>query len=140
MIIPVLTEDRTNEITAVYALGRGTDDSRQVELVESAATSSSPWNRIEEVVNVSSSSGDDQSDQLVSAATTKLEESTLDTRLSFKALQISSVYYGKHYTWGDLITASFKGTEYSKKIVEVRVTVSQNAKGESISVKFADKV
>jgi len=139
MITPVLSNDRTNEVTAVYALGRGTDDAKQIVLVESADTADSPWNRIEKVVNAGSASGDDQTDQLTSVARSELESGKFDTRISFGVMQIASTYYGKHYFWGDLVTVEFKDKTFSKKIIEVRATVSQNAKGEKLTVKFADK-
>jgi hypothetical protein len=58
--------------------------------------------------------------------------------LGFNVLQLQDIYYGKHYTWGDLVTARFKGNEFSKKLVEARVNVSANAQGERIEAEFAD--
>ena len=139
MIMPILSNDRTNEITAVYALGRGTDDAKQIVLVQSANRADSPWNRIEKIVNVGSASGDDQTDQLTSAARSELENGKFDTRISFDVMQVSSTYYGKDYWWGDLVSVRFKDLTFDKKIIEVRVTVSQNAEGESIALTFADK-
>jgi hypothetical protein len=138
MVIPVLSEDRSTEITAAYALGRGTDDAKQFYLAENDAKYDSPWNRIEKTVSASGASGEDQDAQLQSKAEEILEKNKFDTRLGFNVLQLQDIYYGKHYTWGDLVTARFKGNEFSKKLVEARVNVSANAQGERIEAEFAD--
>jgi len=138
MDTPMLKQDRTNEITAVYALGRGTDAAQQIELATSVDINDSPWNRIEMIVNTATS-GDDQSGQLTSAAEARLEEGKFDEMLTFDVLQTEATYYGKHYTWGDLVTVRYKDYSASKKLVSLQATVSQNAEGEIIRTEFMDK-
>lgn len=138
MIVPILSKNRSREITAMYAIGRGTDSAQQISTVTSTGLSDSPWNRIEGVVNTSTS-GEDQSDQLTAAAEAELEKHTLDEKLSFRVLQIPNTFYGKHYTWGDLVTVQYKDSTFSKKLVRVRVTVSARTEGEEINIEFADK-
>lgn len=138
LIIPVLSKNRSSEITAAYGVGRGTGNARQIELVESTAKDASPWNRIEKVFSASSTSGEDQSGQLIAKAEEELEKNKFQERLSFNILQTKNTYYGKDYTWGDLVTMQFKDETFDKKITEVNVTVSKDVAGEQISLTFAD--
>lgn len=134
MIVPVLSKNRSTEITAVYALGKGIDSARQVALEESADATDSPWNRIEKTISASNTFGDN----LTSAAQETLEKNKFDPKFNFTMLQQKPAYYGKHFTWGDRITAEYKGEEFDKKITQVQINVSAQAAGESISIKFAD--
>lgn len=134
MIVPVLSKNRSTEITAVYALGKGVEGARQSALEESARVIDSPWNRIEKTISASNTFGDN----LVSAAQETLEKNKFDPKFNFTMLQQKPTYYGKHFTWGDRITAEYKGEEFDKKIIQVQINVSAQAEGESISIRFAD--
>lgn len=134
MIVPVLSRNRTEEVTAAYALGKGTDDSRQIALSESLAALDSPWNRIEKSVGASNTSGDN----LDAAADAFLDENAEKIGFNFTVMQTRSTYYGYHYWWGDLVTARYKEDNFDKKITEVNITVSKNTEGEDITITFAD--
>jgi hypothetical protein len=134
MALPELTENREKEVTAAYALGKGVDNARQSALVESVASSDSPWNRIEKTFNAANTFGDN----LESAADENLEDNKFDETFDFEILQQLSTYYGKHYTWGDLVSAEYKGRDFNKKVTEVSIDVSANVDGEKISVKVSD--
>ena len=140
MIVPILSKNRSKEKNVIYALGRGNDDQKQIGKSEDIpAQTSSPWNRVEGTTSASVTTGDDQSDQLQDAATEQLQQSGFDEQLNFAVLQIPNSYYGLHYTWGDKITAEYKDSKFDKKIVEARVTVSDNVGGEKIELIFADE-
>lgn len=140
MIVPVLSENRSTIANVIYAIGAGTDDTRLAALAQdNAELAQSPWNRIEKSVSGgSSSSGCNVNAQLLALAGAELEENKFDARLNFEVIQLRSSYYGKHYSWGDRITAGFLGQDFDKKIVDVRITVSENANGEDIQIGFAD--
>jgi hypothetical protein len=134
MIVPVLSRSRSTEITAAYALGKGVNGARQTELTESLARLDSPWNRIEKTVSASNTAGD----ALGSVNDEALEKNAEQIKFNFQVLQTVSAYYGLHYWWGDRVTAQYKTSEFDKKITEAQITVSENAKGEQISLTFAD--
>jgi len=138
MAVPMLSKNRSSEKTVAFALGRGIESEREVSIEVSAEASDSPWNAIETVANASSTTGADQVSQRVAVAKSELRENQFEEALSFQVLQLPSVYYGKHYTWGDKVTANYKGQKFDRKIAEVRVSVSPNANSEKIDISFSD--
>jgi hypothetical protein len=134
MVVPVLSRNRTEEVTTAYALGKGTDSARQSAVATSLAALDSPWNDIEKTGGASNTSGDD----LDSAAEEIIAASAEKIAFNFQVLQTRSTYYGFHYWWGDLVTARYKAEEFDKKITEANITVSPNSNGEQITVTFAD--
>lgn len=138
MAVPILSEDRTNEVTNVSVLGQGVETEREVVHVgDDDAISASPWNRRETVLQANQESA---TSGLTSAGEEKLAEAEKREDLSFNVLQLASSYYGVHYFLGDLITARYKDQEFNKRIDEVRITVSSNAQnGENVALTFTDK-
>ncbi len=136
MALPLFSINRSTEVNAVYVLGQGEEANRSVILRQDlAAISDSPINRIEMIRNATqettlaglNSVGDEA----------LIENQKLET-LRFDVIQIEGTFYGKDYTWGDLITARYRDTEFNKKIVDVRVVVSNTQGGENIAIKFGD--
>lgn len=140
MVVPIKSENRSTIASVIYAISPGTDDTRLLALAQdNSELAQSPWNRIEKSVSGgSSSNGCNINAQLLALAAAELEENKFDVRLNFEVIQLRSSYYGKHYSWGDRITAEFEGEDFDKKIVDVRITVSNSAGGESIQIDFAD--
>ena len=140
MIIPTLSNNRSEEKTAIYATGRGTGDAEQYAVVENSDVAESPWNRIEDTVSGSSdTSGEDQADQLISIASKKLNKTTFTPHISASVIQQANTYYGKQYKIGDKITIRYKSIEYDMFAISLSATVSKNTDGESLKIEFADR-
>lgn len=136
MAIPIYSINRSTEVNAVYVLGQGEASSRAIVLREDLnAIADSPINRIEVIKNATQES---TTDGLNSVGDEALVEFQKKETLRFTALQLSGTFYGKDYTWGDLITARYRNSEFNKKIIDVRVVVSNTQSGESITLEFAD--
>ncbi len=140
MAVPSFSEQRTGEVTIAVALGRGEGSERNVQIVESADRLNSPWNDIEDTRNASQETTDAG---LVATANSLLVEKGKNENFSFEVIQLLAQYYGKDYTWGDLVTARYDEIERNKKLIELSITVSQGAEGnvgEEINMVFGDVV
>lgn len=136
MAIPLFSVNRSTEINAVYALGQGEESDRTVVLRQDlSAIADSPINRVEMIRNATQES---TTAGLNSVGDEALTENQKKETLRFDALQIEGTFYGKDYTWGDLITARYRTSEFNKKIVDVRLVVSNTQGGENITLEFAD--
>jgi len=132
---PLLTKDRGNEINRVFVLGQGQGTDRQVIFrSNNDAIVESPWNLIESTKSATSQSTVSALNDVGDAV---LEENQPQKKLDFDMLQLKSLYYGKDYTWGDRITASFSGENFNKLIVGANITVSARDM-ENINIKFGD--
>lgn len=131
----VRSENATNQVTRVFALGQGVEDARRIVMVEDAAASAeSPWN-LHEISRNATSEDDD-------AGLTKIGNAELNAgkpvnSFNFEVLQTEGSFYGKHYTWGDFVTGRYDTFEEDKYIIasDISVTFSQ---GESIALTLAD--
>lgn len=136
MAVPILSINRSTEANAVYALGQGEESNRTVVLRQDLnAIGDSPINRIETVRNATQET---TTDGLNSVGDEALVENQKKETLRFSTLQLKDTFYGKDYTWGDLITVRYRNREFSKKIVNARVVVSNTQGGENITLEFAD--
>ena len=135
MALVTLSINRSNEITAAFALGPGREDARQIVVTESTDQFDSPWNRVERAYNASNQA----IDELNTFAGEKLRENGKFTSLSFSAVQTRESYYGKDYFWGDKVTSIFNSLRFDLRIIEVRITVSdKSGVGETIRLNFMD--
>ncbi len=136
MKTPLLSINRSNEVNKVYALGAGVEGDRAtVVRTDNDSINVSPWNTLEDTI---SANEEDSDSGLNTQGDRVLKEKQLKETLSFAAMQLKSMYYGKHYHWGDLITAKYFAVEFDKKIIGVKVTVSKRSKGERIKLEFGD--
>lgn len=136
MALPLFSINRSTEANAVYVLGQGTEAARTVVLRQDlAAIANSPINRIEIIKNATQ---EDSTAGLDSVGDEALVENQKKETLRFNALQIEGTFYGKDYFWGDLITARYRTSEFNKKIIDVRIVVSNTQAGENITLEFAD--
>lgn len=135
MSLVTLSINRSNEITAAFALGPGREEARQIVVAESTDQFDSPWNRVERAYNASNQA----IDELDTFSGEKLRENGQRTSINFTAVQTKESYYGKQYWWGDKVTSIFNSLRFDLRIIEVRITVSDRSGiGETITLKFMD--
>jgi len=131
MVDVLKTLDRSEEKNRYFVLGTGTDAARVVTISEDTTLQDdSPWNLCEDAVNGVTQGTTGASD--VGAAA--LAKAKPETGLTFKVLQQAKQLYGKHYSWGDLVTARFDGVDTNLKITGM--TGSFDASGERIEFDF----
>lgn len=106
--------DRTNESNVVSVLGDGDGATREVQVRSASTINDSPWNRRE----VSRPQNGFISEMQM-AGDEALEELKAKEVISVVALQQPSQLYGKHYWYGDKVTASVRGTEYHRLVSEI---------------------
>ena len=122
MGIPVYSNNRSEEVNAVYVLGQGQEADRMVVLrTDPVAIADSPWNRCEVSRNANM---DTDLAGLQSTGDAALEEFASRESFHFSVLQIPSLLYGRNYFIGDLVTARYKTIERNFQITEVRVSVA----------------
>lgn len=133
---PLLSINRGDEITSVTAIGQGIEDDRQTITVQSSAITDSPWNDIEEVINSTQSTNDNE---LTSAAESELQAKKKLETLSFEVKQTASAFYGKDYTWGTKATAKYKEYEQDIVIDDVNITINGSEAQEAITIRFSNE-
>lgn len=122
MLLPQYSESHIEEKSRVYALGQGQDADREIWPEDDAARiASSPWNLAEMIRNANM---EEEEEGLEVSAKVALSETGPRKTFTFQPLQTSGSRYGRDYNLGDLITARYKGTEFTRKIVGVTVRVS----------------
>lgn len=130
-----LFENADNQITAVYALGQGEEDARQIEIVvDTNAIAESPWN-LREVSRNATSETDVAGLQGVGNAV--LQEGKVVNTFNFQAIQTEGSFYGRHYHFGDYVTGRDDDFQEDKFIIGVSLNVSPE-EGETLSLELAD--
>lgn len=130
---PLYADSRTEEVTAVLALGSGEGQFRLNRWRTSAAALDSPFNYIEENYDARN---EDTADALIAAADMQLAKLGRKESLSFTVLQAGSATYGKDYDLGDKVTVRFKDIAVNKRIIGIRVQVAEGK--EVIDVTVSD--
>jgi hypothetical protein len=126
---------RHDEINTILVGGQGAGTARATSWrTDATLTDDSTWNRCEQFVNASQETG---TDGLDTAGDAELWQGRPQNQFSCTVLQLPGCYYGQHYNWGDLVTASFGTYSATKKIQSVTITVSAN-EAESIRVELVD--
>lgn len=126
---------RTDEVTAVFVLGPGKDTNRLITLRMSAdALNASPWNDREIARNANNLLELDDREALGDSI---LAQRQAQESFTFDILQVPGSLYGKHYTWGDYITAVYDDIERDKRIVGVDIAIEDDGQ-ESISCTLQD--
>lgn len=131
---PVYTLSRTEEANDTLVLGQGQEEDRETVNRTTSATGESPWNRIEDLYN---SNQEATVAALEDAGDARLEELQANESFQLRALQTSSLMYGRDYFLGDLVTARFKDIERVKKVVGVRINVADGK--EDINIEFSNQ-
>lgn len=131
----VRSENATNQVTRVFALGQGVEDARRVVVVEDAAASAeSPWN-LHEIARNASSEDDDAG--LTKVGNAELNAGAPVNTFNFEVLQTEGSFYGRHYTWGDYVTGRYDAYIADKYIIGASISVNVD-QGESVSLTLAD--
>lgn len=126
-----------NEINCVFVLGQGAETARVIEIITNApAIATTPINLRElsrDARNEATLAGlDDRGDALL------VENATKET-LTFDYKPSPACLYGKNFTWGDMITAQYRGvpSNFNKKIVGATLSY-QTPDIETITFDLAD--
>lgn len=124
--------NRSDEITAVLALGQGIEEDRDTVVVSDPIDIvESPWNRREQTYNASQ----EQTIQgLTSAATAQLESNKKSISFSFTPLLAAATILGRDYDWGDIVTARYRDEDFHLSIVGKTVSVSESGEGISLAM------
>jgi hypothetical protein len=135
MANPVLSAPRSQEVSKVYVLGRGEGANRSVVVRDNAdALAVSPWNQIE--VSRQGSQTDD--DQLSDIGDQLLAGAAVVQKLNFDTVPQPTLFYGKHYFLGDLISSVFQGTLYHKKVEQITIDFDPTNAAENIKAEFGE--
>ena len=118
-----LNYDYSEEVNAVYALGRGDKTNRKVEFVQDAARAGrSPWGRCEgtaEARNVADAALEDR-------AYTALGEGRPRVSLSGNPVAGAGQEFGRHYDVGDRVLASAKGRQFEALVWSAIITQDED--------------
>lgn len=143
MLIPILSKNASEEVTAVYVGGQGEGvDRTVVELENTARIAASPWNRRERFVDARRQSTETS---LATTGNAKLQEEGYAPQLTFGVKQGLGSWWPTDWELGDYITARYYGLSFDKQITEVSVVVTASAEGsdsmtEVIDVELTDVV
>ncbi len=137
MANPVYTDDRLNEVNAVYVLGGGAESARTVAVRSDAARiADSPINRRE---NARDARNETTTAGLNSRGDAELEKLQRQEKFDFEFVPTDGIQYGRDFAWGDMITAKFDSYQANKKIVRATISVGASGKpDETIDLDFAD--
>lgn len=134
---PSLRSNRRGERTRAIVGGSG-DDNNRPTVTRTGTNYDATVNSYEVFVNAS-----DQSTTagLNSAGDERLEMVRARDTLSFGVIQVPSTLYGKHYFFGDKVSAYYLGFTYTPQIARVSVDVRERGKlaPEQIQVSIKDE-
>lgn len=133
MANPVFTEDRGRERTVSIVAGQGEGTARFATTRTSLDYSAS--SRAFEMYSNGSSMT--TVDSLNALGDQDLYDRDAEISFTFNALQAPNAYYGVHYTLGDLVTATYRGSSYTQKVSSVAIQFDSN--GESINVEMTNE-
>lgn len=121
MVVPEATLEHGSETTAVFVLGQGQNDERDVVLQkDDTAIGQSPWNQIE----ITRSTQETLNAALVAIGNQVLGELRAKEEFNFDIFLQGGRVYGRDFHWGDLVTAEFDDVQYNLKIAGVDITVA----------------
>lgn len=127
----VYSDNRGEEVNAVYALGQGEGDARIIGYQEDAtAIAASPWNKREVSRNANSEKFEDD---VLNTALAVLQERSRFIDFNFAIIQTSGYLYGRDYTWGDIVTGKYLDFSQDLMIEKAQLVVN-NEFGETITI------
>lgn len=128
-------ENADNQITAVFVLGQGEEDARQIEYVtDSDAVAESPWNLREVSRNATSET---TASGLQRVGNAELQEGGAVETFTFQVIQTDGSFYGRHYHFGDYVTGRDDDLQADKFIIGATLNVDASH-GEKLSMELAD--
>jgi hypothetical protein len=122
--------ERISESNIVAVLGEGDGATRTVHIRTDASYADSPWNRRE-----IARSKNGYTNEMEVYGDEVLKDTKYKETVDMTPLLQESCMYGIHFFLGDLITATHKGIQSSKKIMEVSNNVKDT---DSLSFTFSD--
>lgn len=131
---PVYSQNRTNEVNVVVALGQGLEADRETAIATDAtAIAASPWNQSEVTRNANT---EDTTAGLTAAADGYLADLQMRESFSFRILQSTATVYGRDYACGDIVTARYNvgSTAFEANYQIVSVTIVVEKGSETINV------
>lgn len=130
MLIPILSHRGSDEVNHVYVGGQGQGVDRTIrEVSDATAKAISPWNRHEAFVDARNESTNDGLDTRGNAY---LEEHRSVVELTFNLENTLGTRWLRDWKLGDIATARYAGLTFTKKIIEVTITLSAGETGKSI--------
>lgn len=118
-------DDYTEEATYIYALGRGEEAERAVEVAfDLERIAASPFNRIEVGHQATQA---ETTPALLDEAATRLQEGRPAFRFSGNLQNVVGSEYGIDYAMGDLITFDYKGRQYDSRVTGIGVQATVNS-------------
>jgi hypothetical protein len=128
-----LVADRSQEKTFIIAGGQGEGTLRQIETaVDATRMAESPFNRIEQFVDVSNVS---DASQLQDAADAALRAARPIITFSADLVETPSTTRGIHFDLGDIVTAIHRNQQYDMRLDTLRVTVGQSERRTHVQLK-----
>lgn len=120
MANPKLEWDRRDEVTVIYAGGRGEDLARPViNVADPVREGESPLNRCEGFESVDAPT----TLELIDGANAKLDEGRGKRQFNFDVVEVPSTVYGLHWGFGDLVTAVYVGEQWDLHVAAVEVSI-----------------
>jgi hypothetical protein len=121
---PAYEEDRSAEANYVYAGGQGEGASRViVEVSDSTRIGASVWNRQEVFADARN---EDTTDKVTAVARAALKAGEPTKRFSGNVVDTPGCRYGIEWGFGDKLTATYLGAQYTAMIKAVTVGVDSN--------------
>lgn len=115
------TYDAATEVNYVYGGGQGQGTGRNIEQQYDATRyNASRWNRCEGFAYAAYSQA---ANAARDAARQKLAEGEPKVLFTGKAIDTEGTRFGKHWNWGDKVTARFLGQDYESIIRKVQLTL-----------------
>ena len=117
-----LEEDYANEVTVVYAAGKGEGDEREVVEVEDTARSgASLFNRIEALRDARNA---ETTAELTAEGNGFLKAGRPRLLVGGSIVDTPQCRYGVEWKWGDKVTVQFEGRQFDAHINSIQVAIS----------------
>jgi hypothetical protein len=128
-----LEEDYANEVTVVYAAGRGEGDEREVVEVEDTTRSgASPFNRIEALRDARNA---ETTAELTAEGNGFLKAGRPRLVFGGSIVDTPQCRYGVEWKWGDKVTVQFEGYTFDAHIAAVSVTIDNGSETVTAALK-----
>jgi hypothetical protein len=125
LVSPDIDDDYTEEVTYVYAAGRGQEDQRIVaEAGDATRIGRSPFGRREALIDARHVGTDPAPALLADEANAALQAGRPRRRFAATLLDTPGTTYGIHWAWGDTITARWEDASGDYRIEAVRLSVA----------------
>lgn len=133
MLEPRYLDDWRDAVRIVDVLGAGRGADQEVETLPASLAALHRWDRVRRGVNAPKVEGGDAT-AFTTVARDALNKERPKQKFKFKAQQIPSCRYGRHYFLGDRVSVQHPRVEADYRIAVVEIWLS--GAGETISVEF----